>query len=196
MLIVVAVAQDAHNGVIVRSTIKGVEREKDPIIRGHTLRTVRLPLHTPPNTAVTLIRKQLGPSEKMDILKLCSHGDYGQVFLAGQDDKDNALKFDSANLFAPLRDCFHPYRRMIHIHGCAVASETSVPPPATQGTFTGDRNGVGLEFMTELAKWTRCTVQANVNVEWGQVYFTGPTVLAYPNGKFCRLKGSGPAQFQ
>jgi hypothetical protein len=104
--------------------------------------------------------------------------------------------FYNAAVFAPLRDCFHPYRRMIHIHGCAVASETPVVPPVIRGTFTGKPSGMGLRFMTELAKWTSCTVQANIDVEWGQVYFNGDTVLAYPTGGFCRLKGSGLAQFQ
>jgi hypothetical protein len=103
---------------------------------------------------------------------------------------------NNASVFAPLRDCFHPYRRMIHIHGCAVASETSVVPPVTRGTFTGNPRGGGLQFMTELAKWTRCTVQGNIDAMWLGVCFFGDTVLAYPNGGFYRLKGSGLAQLQ
>jgi hypothetical protein len=196
MLIVVAVAQDAHAGVIGNSIIRGVKQEKDPIIRGHTVRTVRLSLGTPPDMVAALIRKQLGPSEKMDVLKLCSHGNSGLVGLAGRDDENNALEFKTAKTFAPLVDCFHPYRRMIHIHGCAVASETRVVPPATLGTFTGNPDGFGVRFMTELAKWTRCTVQANIDARLLGAYFFGDTVLAYPTGGFCRLTGSGMAQLQ
>ena len=197
MLIIIAVAQDAREGVFHHSVIKGVEREVPVIMPPpHTVRIVGLPLHTPPSTAVALIRKQLGPSEKMDILKLCCHGNFGTVFLGGLNDFKNALMHDNASVFAPLRDCFHPYQRMIHIHGCAVASETSVVPPATRGTFTGKPDGGGLVFMNELAMWTGCAVQGNIDAIWFGVYFFGDTVLAYPNGKFCTLKGSGIAQLQ
>jgi hypothetical protein len=125
----------------------------------------------------------------VDMIRLCGHGDSGQLQLG------EGLTESNADQFSELAVCMKPdYQRIgVEIHGCGVASDTSVlgasstinnPICVPGSSQNGDR---GRNFLKKLAKAIGRHVKGGLNCQYvldryDDWKFEGPTITATPWG--------------
>ena len=125
---------------------------------------------------------ELKPGETLGRLILRGHGNAGEVYLAGT--KHVPLSIRNAHVFAPLKQRFDPYARMVFVHSCGVASDRPYNPITGDGSWDGSGEGAGYLFMKALANVTGAPVHAGQNTQqipWGGKYLLGPTYWVYPD---------------
>jgi hypothetical protein len=133
---------------------------------------------------VQRIRSVAG-NDQIDTLYLCAHGNSGYLQLG------TGLTPTTAPSFSVLSGRFASMG-FIQIHGCGVASSTSITAPGgtvehplvVPGTFTG--SGLGLELLRTLANHTGALVEAAINAQYDDPLYTyeGPTVVVGRGGSF------------
>jgi len=117
---------------------------------------------TRPSDVCNWIKQQIGPN-KIHILRIVAHGDSGAFFLGQVYQKNSFIDWQ------PLKGHFDPAAR-IEIHSCAVASDiplhnNMLQPGQTpkRGTFSGNSNGQGVQFMQAFAKAVNAKVIASID---------------------------------
>lgn len=129
--------------------------------------------------------RSVAGSDLISTLYLCAHGNSGYLQLG------TGLTTATAMSFSVLRGRFD-FMGIIQIHGCGVASSTSITAPGgtiehpnvVPGTFTG--SGLGLELLRSLATHTGALVEAAINAQYDDPLYTyeGPTVVVGRGGSF------------
>ncbi len=129
--------------------------------------------------------RSVAGSDLIETLYLCAHGNSGYLQLG------TGLTTATAMSFSVLRGRFD-FMGMIQIHGCGVASSTSITAPGgtvehpvvVPGTFTG--SGMGLELLRALADSTGALVEAAINAQYDDPLYTyeGPTVVVGRGGSY------------
>jgi hypothetical protein len=163
------------------------------------IRSVFIPPGASPGVIVKRIISAKPADKKLTILKLVAHGDAGMLFLSGPVPAVPLTQF-TVDEFADLRPHFDSLRGVIHLHGCGVASDTSIVvggtienPITIPGTWKGSSEGLtyekapgskrGYRLMSKLAQVTGISVVAALNVQpYLATNFKGETVWVYPNG--------------
>lgn len=181
----------------------------------HAQKTVRRLVVGPkvpiPET-VRMIIDALASGEKIELLRLCAHGDSGGLILG------SGLVSANTEGLRPLRLHMDTnaglQSKKVEIHGCGVASDTSVLKPNTNpthpgtgdvlpGSFSGQRDHVGFGgrgymFLLSVAVCVMAKVEGAVNVQAANSGFRyqGQSVIVAPNGEFqvvaSHLEASGP----
>jgi hypothetical protein len=149
--------------------------------------------------AVNEVLKALG-NNKIGILHIGSHGNPGDVHIG------TGLGLENAGLLGKLKPAFDPYKRVIKIFGCGVASDTPllpapglcnvVPRPVCEagmvGTWSPTVSGTGYQFVKALANVSQAAVQAAIDVGANFVpwffTFTCRTVWVYPDDEATEKK--------
>ncbi len=142
---------------------------------------------------VAAIRKVAGGNQ-IKVMRIVAHGNSGTFYFPHLRNYDKCSQtygdIPKSKLWAPLA--------RLELHGCGLASETSVLRPGADpasvdvkdlipGTFTGDANGYGLWLLRRIASLFNVPTTAAVNAQavsalnWG---YEGRTVTVLPNGKF------------
>lgn len=145
-----------------------------------------------PRKVIDAILKPIGPRQRIRTIRVLAHGDAGGMLFPG---------LINVNLVTPewkrLIKCFEG-RAKVELHGCGVASETSILRPGTSamnpkfedivpGTFTGKSTGRGLIFMRKVVATLGLQVTAGIDYQistsndWT---FEHDTVTVLPEGKF------------
>ena len=145
-----------------------------------------------------LVKYLIGETKKygkINLLRLCAHGDSGVLNLGGgQKGIDASSAYTN---FQRLRDSFDGRpggRREIKVHGCGVASDTKLPRTQPNqagvyylgpGTFQSKdvSSGQGYWFLKGLANATGANAQGAVNAQrpWPDFKYRGPTIYVYPD---------------
>ena len=135
--------------------------------------------HTIPTIAVFIVKH--AKNMKIDLLRLCGHGNAGELVMGtGLDIATQAhfRKLNNAGVFAP--------NAVVEIHGCGVASATPLVQDA-DGHWVGfwQTNGVGHKFVKALARTLGVTVKAAVEGQVADVNyrFEFQYITVAPNGK-------------
>lgn len=125
----------------------------------------------------------------VDMIRLCGHGNSGYLQLGEGLDMSNAKWFRNLAIFMKP----DLYRVGVEIHGCGVASDTSVAKEGSKienpvcvpgSTQNGDH---GLNFLKKLASAINRNVKAGLNCQfptdrYNNWKFTGPTITVKPDG--------------
>jgi hypothetical protein len=129
--------------------------------------------------------RSVAGSDSIETLYLCAHGNSGYLQLG------TGLSSTTAPPFSLLNGRFGSMG-FIQIHGCGVASTTSITAPGgtvehplvVPGTFTG--SGLGLELLRTLANLTGALVEAAIHAQYDDPLYTyeGPTVVVGRGGSF------------
>lgn len=146
------------------------------------------------HTADQIVRvaKGLAGGDKVRTMRMLSHGNSGVFFFP---DMWNVNMLSQK--YTGLRSIFASLGRL-ELHGCGIASETSVlragadpqnpsPRDIVPGTFAGRSSGVGLTYLRRVASIFNVPTTAAINAQlvsgrdWS---FEGDTVTMFPNGKF------------
>ena len=147
--------------------------------------------NTPAKNIVAMILHAAGGS-KVKILRTVAHGNSG-VYEFPHLWNVNLISAE----YQQLRTVFAPNARF-EMHGCGIASETSILKPGVDirdatvgntvpGRFSGRATGVGLVYLRRVASVFGVQVVAGIDVQvvsprsWR---FEGDTVIVYPGGKF------------
>jgi hypothetical protein len=143
---------------------------------------------------VTILNSLVYPGDKIAFLYLCAHGNYGQMDLGLE-----GLNALTAWLLYPLQKVLAPNARIL-IHACGVASETPITKDGffmtkTQpGNYTGSSTqGVGYQFLFNVAQATGAIVSGGVNVQQGDQRFNyeGLVLTVDPKGRQATQMGEG-----
>jgi hypothetical protein len=142
---------------------------------------------------VGAIRK-VADGDRIKVMRIVAHGNSGTFYFPHLRNYDSCSQtygdIPKGKLWAPLA--------RLELHGCGLASETSVLRPGADpasvsladiipGTFTGDADGYGLWLLRRIASLFNVPTTAAVNAQsvgmsgWG---YEGRTVTVQPNGKF------------
>ena len=146
---------------------------------------------------INAVKSIVGVNDRVRVMRLVGHGDAG-IFLFPYMVKHYLISPE----YVQLRKVFSAIARL-EIHGCGVASETSILKPGVAmnranvhntvpGRFHGNSNGAGLVYLKRVAAIFNVPTTAAINLQyanydWG---FEGDTVTVYPNGKF-RMDSEG-----
>ncbi|MDD5034261.1 MAG: hypothetical protein PHE55_05840 [Methylococcaceae bacterium] len=158
-------------------------------------RQIFVPKGCSTETLVDFLRKEAERHGKINLLRLCAHGDSGVLFLGGGSRGIDAnAAYDNFQQLKASFDQRPGARREIKIHGCGVASDTSLPQTSPDsrgvyyvgpGTFQSKdvNSGQGYWFLKGLANATGAGIQGAVNAQrpWPDFRFRGPTIYAYPD---------------
>jgi hypothetical protein len=146
------------------------------------------------NSADQIVKavNKVAAGRKVRVMRMVSHGDSGGFMFP---------ELWNVNLvsqkLAALRATFAPLGRL-ELHGCGIASETSIVKPGARsdppsmrdvlpGTFAGRSNGRGLQYLRRLASVFNVPTTGAVNAQWvsGRDWgYEGDTVTVFPNAKF------------
>ena len=134
---------------------------------------------------VTSVRASLGSKEKIRWLYLVGHGDSGWLQMGYGLGETNA--YELKGLKSVLTSDAH-----ILIHGCAVASDTSILKPGgsvdhpkfSAGQYKGGTKGSGYKFLRAVADATGAFVSGAINAQFGDksFHYEGPTLTVAPGG--------------
>jgi hypothetical protein len=175
---------------------------------GKTIRRVIVRQQMTLETVVAQILDGKARAEKMELLRLCAHGDSGGIWLG------LGLKTQWTPSLAPLREHFvdRLTDKKVEIHGCGVASDTSILKPSADlihprledtvpGTFGGQRDrvgfgGQGFMFLLSLAVVTMTRVEGAINVQAAnrQFRYFGDSVIVWPDGQWARVTPASRTQ--
>jgi hypothetical protein len=162
--------------------------------KGSAITNVFIPPNTPQEMIVQKIIAAKPAGKQLTTLKLVSHGNTGMLALSGP--KGSPLTFANAEPWADLKPHFNRPSAVIHLHGCGVASDTSVVgggtidnPDSVPGQWLGG-TGLGYDLMSRLAYLTGVPVQAALDVQiylytknpGSQDPFKGKNVYVTPEG--------------
>lgn len=185
--------------------------DKEYVTGSHQGKTVRRVIVAEDMYLPEVVKKILGakPShEKLELLRVCAHGDSGGIWLG------RGLKAQWTPALEPLREHFvdRLQGRKVEIHGCGVASDTSVLKPGADpfhprleetvpGHFGGERDRVGFmgqghTFLLSIAVVTMAPVEGAINVQAADRRFTyfGDSVIVWPDGRTERVSRTSRAK--
>ena len=126
----------------------------------------------------------------IDMIRLCGHGDSGELQIGEGLNESNAAEF--GELAPYMKSDFS--RVGVEIHGCGVGSDTSIvgsggtvnSPVCVPGSTQQEKNQKGLNLLAKLAKAINRNVKAGINCQLVYQYdnwkFEGPTLTVRPDG--------------
>jgi hypothetical protein len=189
-------------------------RDVKPGLHGNkTVRKVFVGPQVPLPETVRMIIDAKSNGEKIELLRLCAHGNSGGLILG------SGLVVGNVEGLRPLQSQMDNgaaiRSKKVEIHGCGVASDTSVlkddadpihpkVSDGVPGTFSGQRDRVGFGgrgymLLLSIAVCVMAKVEGAVNLQVANNTFQyqGKTIIVDPNGEVQvitrQLEASGPA---
>ena len=183
----------AFHAFNISSTVGSACYTQSNVYSQEQLPTVTMSVHdyTPAKQVVDFMLHLIGAS-KVQILRTVAHGDSGFYRFPHM-----WVEAGISLEYARLTRTFATNARF-ELHGCGIASETSILKDGVavedatvantvSGTFSGRSTGRGLKYLRKVASTFGVPVTAGVDVqiaEPNKFTFEGDTVTVYPNGKF------------
>jgi hypothetical protein len=144
--------------------IRRIKLYDELYFKGSAITNVFIPPNSDQEHIVQRIIAAKPDGKQLTTLKLVSHGDSGRLCLSGV--QAILLDHGNADAWGALRPHFCRPSSVIHLHGCGVASDTSIVaggtpdnPNTVPGQWVGG-TGLGYALMSRLAYVTGVPVQA------------------------------------